>query len=145
MSLQFDKPYLNQPEVQTARKYEPNVVVILLGTNDAYLSQQERSNFTNDYKTLVGIFQAFPSKPKIFIANPLPVFNNTLGLNATVLEKNVIPLIRQTANDLNLPLIDLHTPLIDHAEDFQDGIHPNSQGSRIIAILIFDAITQAFT
>jgi acyl-CoA thioesterase I len=142
ISLQFDKPYLNQPEVQTDRKYEPNAVVIMLGTNDAYLSRQERSNFTSDYKTLVGVFQAFQSKPKIFITIPPPVFNNTLGLNSTVLENNVIPLIKQTANGLNLPLIDLHTPLVNHPEDFQDGIHPNSQGSRIIAILIFDALTQ---
>lgn len=141
VSLQFDKPYLNQTEVQYSRKFEPNIVVIMLGTNDAYLSQQERRNFISDYKTLVDVFQAFSSKPKIFIVVPPPVFSNNLGLNDTILEKMVIPLIKQTANDLNLPLIDAHTPLVNHPEDFQDGIHPNILGSEIIAFQIFEAIT----
>lgn len=141
VSLQFDKPYLNQTQVQDARKFEPNIVVIMLGTNDAYLSQQERRNFVSDYKTLVGVFQAFQFKPKIFILVPPPVFSNNIGLNGTILEKTVIPLIKQTANDLNLQLIDAHTPLLNHPEDFQDGIHPNLLGSEIIAYQIFKAIT----
>jgi lysophospholipase L1-like esterase len=141
VSLQFDKPYLNQTQIQDARKFEPKIVVIMLGTNDAYLSQQERRNFVSDYKTLVGVFQAFQSKPKIFIVVPPPVFSNNVGLNGTVLEEKVIPLIKQTASDLNLPLIDVHTPLLNHPEDFQDGIHPNLWGSEIIAYQIFMAIT----
>ena len=141
ISLQFDKPYLNQTEVQYARKFEPNIVVIMLGTNDAYLSQQERGNFISDYKTLIGVFQAFSSKPKLFIVIPPPVFSNNMGLNGTILEKMVIPLIKQTAKDLNLPLIDVHTPLVNHPEDFQDGVHPNSQGSEIIATQVFKGIT----
>ena len=141
VSLQFYKPYLLQPEVQNAREFGPSIVIIMLGTNDAYLSLQERSNFTGDYKTLVGVFQAFPSKPKIFIADPPPVFGNTMGLNDTILENEVIPLIKQTANDLGLPLIDVHTPLVNHPEDFRDGVHPNSQGAEIIATQIFKAIT----
>jgi lysophospholipase L1-like esterase len=141
VSLQFDKPYLNQTEGQNARKFEPDIVVIMLGTTDAYLSQQERNNFLSDYKTLIGVFQAFPSKPKIFVVVPPPVFSNNLGLNDTILEKMVIPLIKQTANDLNLPIIDVHTPLVNHPEDFQDGVHPNNQGSEIIATQVFKEIT----
>jgi lysophospholipase L1-like esterase len=141
VSLQFDKPYLNQTQVQDARKFEPNIVVIMLGTNDAYLSQQERRNFLSDYKTLVGVFQAFQSKPKIFIVVPPPVFSNDVGLDGTILEKTIIPQIKQTANDLNLPLIDVHTPLLNHPEDFQDGIHPNNLGSEIIAYQIFLTLT----
>lgn len=141
VSLQFDKPYLNQPEVQYVEKFEPNIIVIMLGTNDAYLTPQERSNFVKDYKTLIGLFQALSSKPKIFIVIPPPVFNNTLGLNGATLDNKVIPLIKQTANDLGLKLIDVHTPLLGHPEDFQDGIHPNSQGSKIVAKQIFYAIT----
>jgi alpha-L-fucosidase 2 len=141
VSLEFEKPYLNQTEVQNARKFEPNIVVIMLGTNDAYLSQQERRNFISDYKTLIGVFQAFSSKPKLFVVVPPPVFSNNMGLNDTILERMVIPLIKQTANDLDLPLIDAHTPLVNHPEDFHDGVHPNSLGSEIIAYQIFMAIT----
>jgi alpha-L-fucosidase 2 len=112
----------------------------MLGTNDAYLSQQQRSNFTSDYKTLIAQFQSLSSSPEIFIAIPPPVFNNTMGLNAGIFDDNVVPLIEQTANDLELPLIDVHTPLVDHPEDFSDGVHPNDQGAEILATQIFDDI-----
>jgi lysophospholipase L1-like esterase len=140
VSLQFDKPYLYQPEFQDALSFEPNIVVVMLGTNDAYLSGQQRSNFTNDYKALIAPFQTLSSDPKIFIVIPPPVFNNTLGLPSAVLDNDVIPLVKQTANDLGLRLIDVHTPLLNHPEDFQDGVHPNSQGAKIVATQIFSAI-----
>jgi lysophospholipase L1-like esterase len=141
VSLQFNKPYLNQPAVQYARNFEPNIVVIMLGTNDAYLSQQQRSNFVNDYKTLINSFNSIPTSPKIFIVVPPPVFNNTMGLRAEVLDNDVIPLVSQTATDLGLPTIDVHTPLLDNPGDFQDGVHPNIEGSQVIASEIYNALT----
>ena len=141
VSLTFNKPYLNQSAFHDALNFEPDIVVILLGTNDGYLSEGQRSNFTSDYKTLVAPFQALSTEPKIYMVVPPPVFNNTMGLPAVVVENNVIPLVNQTANDLNLPLIDIHTPLVNHPEDFSDGVHPNSQGSKITAEIIFNAIS----
>jgi acyl-CoA thioesterase I len=143
VSLDFNKPYLNQTTCQNALNFSPSIVVIMLGTNDAYLSWQQRSNFTSDYKTLIALFQALPSKPEIFIAVPPPVFNNTMGLNATIVD-SVIPLVKQTANDIGLQIIDVHTPLINHPEDFKDGVHPNSQGTKIVATTIFNSITKHF-
>lgn len=141
VSLQFEKPYLNQTTAQAAQKFEPNIVVIMLGTNDAYLNQQQRSNFTSDYKTLISSFQALSSKPKIFIVIPPPVYDNEFELHGTVIENDVIPLIRQTASNMNLSIIDAHTALLNHPEYFQDGVHPNTQGSKVIATQIFNAIT----
>ncbi len=141
VSLQFNKPYMNQPAFQDAQRFNPDIVVIMLGTNDAYLSEQQRSNFINDYKTLIASFQSLPSSPEIYIAVPPPVFNNTMGLPTAVLDDQVIPLVNQTATDLRLPTIDVHTPLLDNPEDFQDGVHPNIGGSQVIASEIYNAIT----
>ena len=99
------------------------------------------SNFVNDYKTLINSFNSLPSNPKVYIVVPPPVFNNTMGLPAQVLDNDVIPLVNQTAADLGLPTIDVHTPLLDNPEDFQDGVHPNIEGSQVIASEVYDAIT----
>ncbi len=141
VSLDFRKPYIKQTEFQDAIKFSPNIVVIMLGTNDAYLTPQERANFTSDYKILVASFESLSTKPRIFVVIPPPVFNNTMGLNATILENEVIPLIKQAAKTLGVPTIDAHTPLVDHPEDFRDGIHPNDEGAKVIATQIFNAIT----
>jgi acyl-CoA thioesterase I len=141
VSLQFNKPYMNQPAFQEAQKFNPDIVVIMLGTNDAYLSEQQRSNFTNDYQALISSFQSLPSNPQIYIAVPPPVFNNTMGLPPAVLDNDVIPLVNQTASNLKLPTIDVHTPLLDNPEDFKDGVHPNMWGSEVIASEVYNAIT----
>jgi lysophospholipase L1-like esterase len=141
VSLEFNKPYMNQPAFQEAQRFNPDIVVIMLGTNDAYLSQEQRDNFVNDYKTLINSFNSLPSNPKVYIVVPPPVFNNTMGLPAQVLDNDVIPLVNQTASDLGLPTIDVHTPLLDNPEDFKDGVHPNIGGSQVIASQVFNAIT----
>ncbi len=40
ISLQSEVPYLNQTELQNAKKFMPNYVIIMLGTNDAFPSRQ---------------------------------------------------------------------------------------------------------
>jgi acyl-CoA thioesterase-1 len=141
VSLQFNKPYMNQPAFQDAQRFNPDIVVIMLGTNDAYLSEQQRSNFIDDYKALIASFQSLQSTPEVYIAVPPPVFNNTMGLPATVLDNDVVPLVSQTATDLGLPTIDVRTPLLGYPEDFKDGVHPNIIGSQVIASEIYNAVT----
>jgi alpha-L-fucosidase 2 len=141
VSLEFNKPYMSQSAAQGAQYFEPDIVVIMLGTNDAYLGQQQWNNFSSDYKTLISKFQTLPSNPKIYLTLPPPVFDNTIGLNGTTLDTEIIPKIQQTANDLGLPLIDVHTPLLGQPDGFVDGVHPNSEGSEVIAAQVFDAIT----
>jgi acyl-CoA thioesterase-1 len=141
VSLQFNKPYMNQAAFKHAQSFNPDIVVIMLGTNDAYLSEQQRSNFINDYKALIAAFQSLQSNPEIYIAVPPPVFNNTMGLPTAVLDNEVVPLVNQTATDLGLPTIDVHTPLLGYPEDFKDGVHPNISGSQVIAHEIYNAVT----
>jgi acyl-CoA thioesterase-1 len=141
VSLDFNKPYMNQSAFQNALDFKPDIVVIMLGTNDAYLSSQQRSNFVGDYKTLIESFISLSSNPKVYIVIPPPVFNNTTGLPPEVVDDIVIPLVNQTAIDLGLPTIDVHTPLLNSPGDFQDGVHPNPAGSQVIASEVYDAIT----
>ena len=123
-----------------AQKFNPDIVMIMLGTNDGYLSQQQRSNFTDDYKSLISSFQMLPSNPQIYIVIPPPVFNNTMGLPSAVIDDEVIPLVNQTASGLGLSTIDTYTPLLGKPENFEDGVHPNIQGSQLIASEIYNAI-----
>lgn len=142
VSLESDKPYMNQTAFQNAVEFMPNIVIIMLGTNDAYPTRQQfLSYFTSDYQKLISSFQTIPTKPKIFIVIPPPIFNNTLGPDSTIFVEDVIPLIRQVANQTGLPTIDVYSPLVNHPEDFWDGVHPNSAGARIVATQIYDAVT----
>jgi acyl-CoA thioesterase I len=142
VSRDFEKPYYNQSKAIFAHFFNPRIVIIMLGTNDAFLSAQQRSNFITDYTMLIHSFQTLSSKPTIYIVTPPPVFNNSIGLNSAVVENEVLPLVKQTAENLNLTLIDIHTPLLGHPEYFKDGVHPNSDGANVIATQVYYALTQ---
>ena len=144
VNLNAEKPYMNQTVFSNAKASLPNIIIIMLGTNDALPGyQQYLGNFNGDYKKLIGEFEALPTNPKIWLVVPPPIFNDRLGLNSTILTQQVIPRIRQVAGELNLPIIDLYSPLANHPEYFSDdGVHPTVEGSRIIATTIFEAVTQ---
>ena len=52
----------------------------------------------------------------------------------------VIPYIKEVAQEENLPLIDLNTPMQGKRQYFPDTIHPNEEGQKIIAQTIFDIV-----
>ena len=136
-----DKPYMNQTTFQKSKDFQPSIVVIMLGTNDAKMSNYHSiKNFPNDYEDLISEYQALPDEQQIWIVKPPPIFDNELGLSNTNLERGVIPCIEQVANEMSLPTIDVNVALINHSEYFMDGVHPNPEGAELIASIINDAI-----
>jgi len=134
-------PYIDQREFQRAKQFLPNIVIIMLGTNDAREDYyQSIANFVADYKQLVREVQALESKPKIFLVTPPPIFENDLDLSNVNLLEGVIPSIGQVAEELSLTLIDVYTPLANRSEYFSDGVHPNNEGAKVIASEVYKAI-----
>ena len=133
-------PYIDQPEFQEAKEFLPTIVVVLLGTNDAREDiYQAIDNFVGEYKQLINEIQALASNPKILLVIPPPLFENNLFLSNVHLLNGVIPRIEQVAEELGLPLVDVYTPLDGHPECFVDGVHPNYDGSAIIAGEVYKA------
>ncbi len=139
--LNTDKPYLNQTACLNAMIFNPTVVVIMLGTNDARINiYQESVDFELDYEQLVRSFQTSKSSPTIWIALPPPIFNNSFSLSEKNLVQGIIPKIKDVAKNMELPLIDTYSALINHSEYFPDGVHPNPEGARVIATAVYGAI-----
>jgi lysophospholipase L1-like esterase len=139
--LNTDRPYLNQTAFQEASIFKPNIVIIILGTNDARSNIFENSkNFESDYIQLVFGFQNITSRPKIFVAIPPPIFNNTLDLITANLVQGIIPQIQHVANELGLPTVNLYSQLITHPDYFPDGVHPDNTGANLIAQEAYNAI-----
>ncbi len=145
--LSSETPYMNTSAFQNALDFQPNIVIIMLGTNDAQPSLwRYNTSFVGDYVKLVEAFQKLPSKPEIWIVLPPPIFSNQSGkIGPEYFESTVIPLIEQVANETDLPVIDVHSALAGYAEDFPDGVHPNAAGAKLIADEVYTAITSQAT
>jgi lysophospholipase L1-like esterase len=141
VSFNSDSSYGNQSAIQVAKQFEPNIVIIMLGTNDANTDlNQSNTSFIDNYAKFVGQFQGLASKPKIWIVKPPPIFNNTAGLSPEYLSQNVIPSIEQVANKTKTSIIDVYSRLAGHPDYFIDGVHPNIEGSHAIATTIYNAL-----
>lgn len=140
-----DRTYYFSDEYRAARAFLPTTVIIMLGTNDARTNLNDSiGNFTGNYEYMIEHMingtRRFTSQPRIFLVIPPPLFENNLNLTSTTFKEEIIPCIHQVASEMGLPLIDVYTPLVNHPEDFSDGVHPNAQASQIIANTIYKGI-----
>jgi len=142
VSLDSGKPYMNEYAFQEAKAFHPNIVIIMLGANDASpLNSPSNDSFVEDYVQLIGAFQMLSSKPKMYIVKPPPVFSDETRLNPEFFLKNIIPNIEKVAEQTNLPIIDVYSALANSSNLFPDGVHPNAEGAQLIANTIYKAIT----
>ncbi len=136
-------PYLAQAPFQRAMDFQPDIVLIMLGTNDANPEvTYNGTNFEADYAELVNSFLELNSKPQVVIVKSPPMFvSEPSPYNNTYLTENLFPQIENVADQYNLPSVDLYSTFGDHSDYFMDGIHPNEAGSTLIASTMYQTVT----
>jgi acyl-CoA thioesterase-1 len=136
------KPYMNQPEFQDAKDFNPDIVVIMLGTNDGLkMLHSFNETFDDDYTALVNSFQELESNPQILVAKPPPIFSNSSDLSSEYYSEAIIPMTEDIATALNLPIIDVYNAFGDNADYLSaDGVHPNDDGAALIASEVYKAL-----
>jgi lysophospholipase L1-like esterase len=134
-------------DIAPALQAHPDIVVIMLGTNDARRTTWEAhgSAFVSDYLGIIAEFRALRPAPRIWLCLPPPLFPGQWGLTEPVLADQVMPAIRAVAAETKLPLIDLHAALSARASDFPDTVHPNAAGYRTIAETVARALRSPVT
>ncbi len=141
VSLHTDKPYMAQPKFLAAENFQPQIVIIMLGTNDAredYSHNQE--HFEDEYGKLISSFQELPSKPEVLIVKSPPILNNSLYLNNEFLMNTLIPRMDDVAQNRDLAAVNVFDAFGNHTEYFLDGVHPNPQGADVIAAEVYNTI-----
>lgn len=136
-----DSPYMNEQIYKDALSFKPDIVTIKLGTNDSKpYNWVHKENFKSDLKELIESFRSLESNPQVLLCLPAPAMGHAWNINDSVITNGVIPIIKEVALEENLTIIDLNTPLRPHREYFPDTIHPNEEGSSLIAHIISKVI-----
>ena len=132
-----DLPYMNESIWQDALAFNPDVVVIMLGTNDSkeYNRSHIKKEFEGDLKKMLKALKALPSQPRIYLCKPTPVYENGWTISESVITGEIVPILEKVARKEKLEgVIDLHAALEGHPEMLlDDGVHPNAAGVRKMA------------
>jgi len=137
--------YWDQSEFTQSQSFLPDVVVLMLGTNDAKTTNWKNGNntYTADYAAMVAVYAGLASTPKIYLMLPPPALSSSFNIQGDVIDNQIIPIIKKIAGDMGLGIIDLNT--VFRANDAKslmsaDGIHPNDAGYRLIAQTVAAAL-----
>ena len=142
-----DRPYTSHKRYKKSLDFKPDVVLIMLGTNDTkpynWISTEA---FQDDYRQLILSYQELPSRPDVILMTPASVFPENFNpakpykIRAGVAGE-AAKAVRERAKELGLPFIDIHEVTASHPEFFlQDGVHPNELGAKAIARTVYEAL-----
>jgi lysophospholipase L1-like esterase len=136
-----DKPYSRLPQFAQAIQFKPDVVTIMLGTNDSKPGNwTNKAEFEVDYKSMIDDLKKANRKVVIYCCVPPPAGGNKWSINGTVIKDEVGPLVRKVAKDTGCYVIDLQEPLTGK-NVIPDGVHPNVDGHKLMAASIYQALT----
>lgn len=136
-----DKPYWKLKAYANARDFQPEVVVIKLGTNDSKPHNwKHKEEYVADYVALIESFRKLASKPVVWLCYPVPAYPGRWGITDKVMKEEVMPRLDEVAKKSGCKVIDLYSALSDKKEMFPDLVHPNAKGATLIAEAVSSAI-----
>ncbi|MBE6631897.1 MAG: hypothetical protein E7623_04270 [Ruminococcaceae bacterium] len=139
-----NSPYLGSEQYRASVDFEPDVVVIMLGTNDAILMVTDENNekFLKCLKNIIDIYTSLDSTPTVYLATS-PSGNHNEKLNER-LTARIVPLQKKAADDMGVTLIDIFSATKSGSNLFYfDSVHFNSKGYSNIANIIYENIIKA--
>lgn len=139
------KPYRDQDVYGAGLGFQPDRVIINLGTNDGTnISWSDAGAFERNLRELVGDFQGLESQPQVWLSNLTPIFAPYPKEEHYVARRvEIEAVIEKVAGELGLKVIDFKTPLLGKPELHPDGLHPNTAGHELMASAMFEALTGA--
>ena len=136
-----NKPYRKERAFRQSKRFRPDTVVILLGTNDSKrCNWRSPETFKKEYLDLIGEYRSLREGPRVLVCTPpcafLPVSRPFYLTNDADLDRipEIAETVRRIAEEDNLELIDLYALTEGRRELFgPDGLHPSVRGAEAIA------------
>lgn len=135
--------YPNTAEYTKLKNSEADIVIVMLGTNDArsMTNPMAIDDFVSAYKALIADFQTIETKPEIYLSSMIPATNADITNQGTVY---ILPdVIKGIAKELGLPFIPTHETLHDYYSvmlDYNDRVHPNDESYPALAINFYNEV-----
>lgn len=137
-----DYPYIRTDAYKQALDFQPDIVLIKLGTNDTKPQNwQYKDEFMSDYQKLIESFQKLNSHPRVILMTPIRCFlPDGSEISASSIANQVRPMVEEIAWKNKLEIINLFNLFGDGWEEYllPDRLHPSSIGAGLMAQKIYE-------
>lgn len=141
-----DRPDLWYPataQYTTLMASSPDIVIVMLGTNDArsMTAVGAEAVFVEDYKKLIADIAALDSNPEIYLSTMIPAVNADITHQGTYY--TLPKLIRGIATELDLPLVDTSETLWEYFYamlPYGDLVHPTDAAYPALATNFYNEV-----
>ncbi len=140
-------PYWNTQQFIDSNNSSPNIVIIMLGTNDSksYNWVNAQTEYVPDYNSLIANYQGLASHPTIYLNTLLTVYppGNYDITSDAIVSGTICPWIQQIGVAHNLPVFDVNASTKNMSQNFPDNIHPDIAGAKVVAQTVFNGLMLA--
>lgn len=125
--------------------FAPDIVVIMLGTNDGYNWTGSEPTFDEEYAKLINSYLDNGAQQIVLLTSPPTLDKNAFNLPNDIIRAQVCPRQRAIAEQFGLPLVDIREAF-DARDDLEslfrpgDGVHFSVEGAQFVAQLVGDAL-----
>ena len=142
---QGDYSYRKQSRYRESRVCNPDIVIIMLGTNDSKPQNwNKKAQFLPDLVELIQVYQNLESKPRVYVATSATVPISLAGITDEVVTGEVVPLQKEAARQTGCEVIDINALTKGHADWFCDGVHPDNNGYTHLANAFADVLSKRY-
>ena len=138
-----DTPYVRKGVYRKSLDWNPDIVLVMLGSNDTKKRNWDPEVFRRDYCKLVESYRSLPSNPRVVLIAPIRIFLvkgiALMGLHPDTMEGGVRPAILEMGEEMGLQVVDL-AGLFSDSSYCIDGVHPQFKGTSMLAEKIFDSV-----
>ena len=134
-------PYTKTQAYQDALNFNPDIIIIALGLNDTDPRNwpNYRNEFVADYSSLIQSFRQQNPKVEVFVCSMTPIFSGHRRFLSGTREwfDQIQSIIPQIVKVNQAKFIDNHKALAARIDLFDDYLHPNAKGARLLAENVF--------
>lgn len=140
-----DFPYETTGSYEESLELNPDIVIMMLGTNDTKANNWNGpERFKEEYTDLLEDYLELESVSRVILASPPTVFLENI-FEGSIDPENIEPIrdvVEEVAEEYGLEFLDMTEQTAAHPDWFFDSVHPTAEGAEQLAQIFYEQIEE---